>query len=48
MRGERVWSQTVVGGQSLTTIDVSDLAKGQYVLECIADGKRQTQRFIKH
>jgi hypothetical protein len=48
MRGERVWVQTVVGGQSLSTVDVSDLAKGQYVLECIADGKRQTQRFIKH
>jgi hypothetical protein len=48
MRGERVWAQTVVGGQSLSTVDVSDLAKGQYVLECIADGKRQTQRFIKH
>lgn len=47
MRGERVWAQTLVG-QSLSTIDVSDLAKGQYVLECIADGKRQTQRFIKH
>jgi hypothetical protein len=48
MRGDRVWAQTLVGGQALTTIDVSDLAKGQYVLECIADGKRQTQRFIKH
>lgn len=48
MRGERVWAQTLVGGQALSTIDVSDLAKGQYVLECIADGKRQTQRFIKH
>jgi hypothetical protein len=48
MRGERVWARTLTGGQSLNTIDVSDLAKGQYVLECIADGKRQTQRFIKH
>ncbi len=48
MRGERVWAQTVVGNQSLSTIDVSDLAKGQYVLECIADGQRQTQRFIKY
>jgi hypothetical protein len=47
MRGERVWAQTLTGGQTLNTIDVSDLAKGQYVLECIADGKRQTQRFIK-
>lgn len=47
MRGERVWAQTMVGGQALSTIDVSDLAKGQYVLECIADGQRQTQRFIK-
>jgi hypothetical protein len=47
MRGERVWAQTLVG-QSLSTIDVSELAKGQYVLECVADGQRQTQRFIKH
>lgn len=47
MRGERVWAHTLTGGQTLNTIDVSDLAKGQYVLECIADGKRQTQRFIK-
>lgn len=48
MRGDRLWSQTLVHSESLNTIDVSYLASGQYVLECISDGKRSNQRFIKN
>jgi hypothetical protein len=48
MRGDRLWVQTFVNADNLNSINVSELSSGQYILECVSDGKRSSQRFIKN
>jgi hypothetical protein len=48
MRGDRLWVQTLVNTNNLNSIDVSELSSGLYILECISDGKRSSQRFVKN
>jgi len=50
MRGELVSVRTIANFQSGSTeqIDISNLAKGRYILEVISNGKRSTQNFVKN
>jgi hypothetical protein len=50
MRGELVSVKTNANysANSIETIDISSLAKGQYILEIISNGKRSTNKFVKN
>ena len=50
MRGELVSIKTIANYSvdSIETIDISALAKGQYILEIISNGKRSTNKFVKN
>lgn len=50
MRGELMNVKTIANhsADNIETIDISMLAKGQYILEIISNGKRSTNKFVKN
>jgi hypothetical protein len=50
IRGELVSVKTIANYSvdSVETVDISSLAKGQYILEIISNGKRSTNKFVKN